>query len=80
MWEHRKRAFEHEAHQFPVAGDRVLAGRRLRHPAECPDRFGLVRPTRLTVDTRVRPSRRRFGTASGMRREMLPSVSLPVSP
>ena len=32
---HRKRTIEHDAHHFPVAGDRVLAGRRLGH---APDR------------------------------------------
>ena len=32
--ERRKRALEHEAHQLPVAGHRILAGRSLAHPSE----------------------------------------------
>ncbi len=31
---HRKRPLEHDAHQLPVAGDRVLAGRRFGHASD----------------------------------------------
>ncbi len=33
--EHRKRTIEHEPHQLPVPGHRVLPWRRLGHPSEC---------------------------------------------
>ena len=72
-----KRTIEHDAHHLPVAGDRVLAGRRFGHAA---DGGGRRRPAPCAppiAATRPSPSERSVGSRSGTRRAMLPSVSLP---
>ena len=59
-----KRPVEDQPHQLPVPGHRILARRRLRHPAEGAERrAGRAAPPSST--TRPRPSERSVGSASG---------------
>ena len=62
---HRERAVEHDAHHLPVAGDRVLARRRLRHPAEGAGAVRAPARRRFTVDDAREAERRSVGHRSG---------------
>ena len=57
----RKRPVEHQPHQLPVPGHRVLAGRRLRHAAERAERRR--RPVAADVDDARRAERAQRGHA-----------------
>jgi hypothetical protein len=63
----RERALEHEAHQLPVAGHRVLAGRSFRHPPER-GRRGLDGAMPRSGVMQPRPSASSVGTRTSTRR------------
>ena len=77
--ENGERPIEHEPHHLPVPGDRVLARRRLRHPAEGAARRRVAGDAAEST-TRPRPRRAQRGQRSGTAFAMLPSVLLPRSP
>ena len=66
--EHRERPIEHEAHHLPVAGDRVLAGRGLRHPPEGPDAALGIERSPTVEDDAVETEATQVGNAERNRR------------